>query len=191
MPTIFLASKSPRRQELLTLMGLPFQTLSVDADESFPEHLSPEEIVRHISRSKAVAAKALVGPDDLVITADTMVFLDDRKLGKPRDEADAFEMLSALSGRAHTVCTGVTLVQGEHILTESEATRVRFAPLTEDTIRAYIQTGEPMDKAGAYGIQGKGSLLIEGIEGDFFNVMGLPVHHLSAMLRTFGVNVLS
>ena len=116
----------------------------------------------------------MVAPEDIVITADTMVFLDNRKLGKPQSEEEAFEMLSSLSGREHTVCTGVTVMQGNRMLTEAESTRVRFAPLDEDTIRAYIRTGEPMDKAGAYGAQGYGALLIEGIEGDFFNVMGLP-----------------
>ena len=191
MPRIILASKSPRRRELLERMGLAHTVISVDSDEWFPDGLTAEGIVRHISLEKAYAAANEVAPEDLVITADTMVFLDDKKLGKPQSEEDAFEMLSALSGRAHTVCTGVTVMQGNRTLTEAESTRVIFAPLSEEDIRAYIRTGEPMDKAGAYGIQGMGALLVEKIDGDFFNVMGLPVRRLSLMLKKFGVNVLS
>lgn len=191
MPKLILASKSPRRRELLERMGLAHTVISVDSDEWFPEDLSPSEIVKYISREKAFAAANMVAPEDIVITADTMVFLDDRKLGKPGDEDEAFLMLSALSGRVHTVCTGVTVMQGNRTLTEAEQTRVRFASLDEDTIRAYIRTGEPMDKAGAYGVQSLGALLIEGIEGDFFNVMGLPVRRLSLMLSRFGVQTLA
>lgn len=191
MPKLILASKSPRRRELLDRMGLAHTVISVDTDEHFPDGLSPEDVVTYISKGKALAAAAQVTPEDLVITADTMVFLDDKKLGKPKNEDDAFSMLSALSGRAHTVCTGVTVMQGSRLLTEAEATHVYFAPLSEDTIRAYIRTGEPMDKAGSYGIQGMGALLVEKIDGDFFNVMGLPVRRLSTMLKQFGVDVLS
>ena len=191
MPKLILASKSPRRRELLERMGLAHTVISVDSDEWFPEDLSPSEIVKYISREKAFAAANMVAPEDIVITADTMVFLDDKKLGKPGDEDEAFLMLSALSGRVHTVCTGVTVMQGNRTLTEAEQTRVRFASLDEDTIRAYIRTGEPMDKAGAYGVQSLGALLIEGIEGDFFNVMGLPVRRLSLMLSRFGVQTLA
>lgn len=191
MPKLILASKSPRRRELLDRMGLAHTVISVDSDEWFPDDLSPSEIVKYISREKAFAAANMVAPEDIVITADTMVFLDDKKLGKPGDEDEAFLMLSALSGREHTVCTGVTVMQGNRTLTEAEQTRVRFASLDEDTIRAYIRTGEPMDKAGAYGVQSLGALLIEGIEGDFFNVMGLPVRRLSLMLSRFGVQTLA
>ena len=119
-----------------------------------------------------------------------MVFLRNRRLGKPADEAEAFAMLSALSDRTHAVCTGLTVRQGDQVLSGAERTTVRFRPLTEGEIRSYIATGEPMDKAGAYGIQDRGALLVEGIEGDFFNVMGLPVLRLSRMLRTFGVDLL-
>ena len=116
-----------------------------------------------------------------------MVFLDDRRLGKPRSEVDALEMLTALQGRRHTVCTGVTVSQGEKILTEAESTGVIFRPAEKRELLSYIATGEPMDKAGAYGVQGKGALLVERLEGDFFNVMGLPVLRLSRMLSEFGV----
>ncbi len=185
---LILASKSPRRQELLQRMGLTdFKILVPDADESFPDGLSPQETVEHISRVKALAAKELVAEDDIVITADTMVFLDEHRLGKPADEADALRMLTALQGRSHTVCTGVTVMQGDHILTESEPTKVYFREASEAELRGYIATGDPMDKAGAYGVQSLGALLVERIDGDFFNVMGLPVLRLSRMLREFGI----
>ena len=189
MARIVLASGSPRRQELLGRMGIRDFVVSVpQMEEVCPEGLSPEETVCRISRQKSGAVSAQ--EDDIVITADTMVFLDEARLGKPADEADALRMLTALQGRRHTVCTGVTVQQGNHILTESEATGVFFRPAAESELRAYIATGEPMDKAGAYGVQGKGALLVERLEGDFFNVMGLPVLRLSRMLAQFGVKLL-
>ena len=185
---LILASKSPRRQELLQRMGLTdFKILVPDADESFPDGLTPQQTVEYISRVKALAAKELVSASDIVITADTMVFLDEHRLGKPTDEADALRMLTALQGRSHTVCTGVTVMQGDHILTESEPTKVYFREASEAELRGYIATGDPMDKAGAYGVQSLGALLVERIDGDFFNVMGLPVLRLSRMLREFGI----
>lgn len=186
---LILASQSPRRQELLRNMGLTdFRILVPHADETCPAGLSPEETVKHISRVKALAAKPLVAPEDIVITADTMVFLDEQRLGKPRDEADALRMLTALQGRSHTVCSGVTVMQGERLLTEAESTAVTFRRASEGELRGYIATGEPMDKAGAYGAQGLGALLVQRIEGDFFNVMGLPVLRLSRMLGEFGIH---
>ena len=172
MSNIVLASGSPRRQELLNRIGITdFDIRVPETDEHYPAGLSPAQIVEYISREKADAATKLCTPEEIVITADTMVFLDDQRLGKPRDEADALRMLTELQGRRHTVCTGVTVRQGNHILTD-------------------IATGEPMDKAGAYGVQGKGALLVERLEGDFFNVMGLPVLRLSRMLAQFGVKLL-
>lgn len=191
MAKLILASKSPRRAELLERLGLSYTVISADCDEWFPDGLGPEEIVQYISREKAHAAANMVAPEDIVITADTLVFLDGQRLGKPRDEAEAFSMLSALSGREHTVCTGVTVTQGNRTLSRAVSTRVRFAPLDEETIRAYIRTGEPMDKAGAYGIQAYGALLVEAIDGDFFNVMGLPLRTLAQMLEKFGLRVLA
>ena len=191
MAHIVLASASPRRQELLQRMGITeFDIRVPEAEETYPEGLSPRQIVEYISREKADAAVKLCGADEIVITADTMVFLDDARLGKPTDEADALRMLTALQGRHHTVCTGVTVRQGDHTVTESEETEVIFRPATQRELLAYIATGEPMDKAGAYGIQGKGSLLMEGIRGDFFNVMGLPLLRLSRMLEQFGITCL-
>ncbi len=161
-----------------------------EVEENFPEGLSPQEVVSYISREKAEAAAGLCGPEDIVITADTMVFLDEQRLGKPRDEAHALEMLTALQGRKHTVCTGVSVCRGTRRLTETESTDVFFRPASEEELRRYIATGEPMDKAGAYGVQGRGALLVERLEGDFFNVMGLPVLRLARMLERFGVSLL-
>ena len=188
---IVLASGSPRRQELLRRIGVTaFDVVKPEADESCPAGLTAQETVAHIARAKAEAAKQLTAPEDIVITADTMVFLDDERLGKPRDEADALRMLTELSGRHHTVCTGVTVRQGDKAIAFTTTTDVYFRAATEAELRAYIATGEPMDKAGAYGIQGVGSLLVERIDGDFFNVMGLPVMELSQALRAFGVHLL-
>ena len=191
MAKIVLASGSPRRQELLRRIGITdFDVRVPETEETYPAGLSPRATVEFISREKSDAAAALCTPDEIVITADTMVFLDEARLGKPADEADALRMLTALQGRQHTVCTGVTVRQGDDILTESESTAVYFRPATEAELRGYIRTGEPMDKAGAYGIQGMGALLVERLEGDFFNVMGLPVLRLSRMLGQFGVHFL-
>lgn len=191
MGRIVLASGSPRRRELLERIGLTDFTVRVpEVEECFPEGLTPPEVVAYISREKAEAAAKLCGADDIVITADTMVFLGRARLGKPRDEAHALEMLTALQGQTHTVCTGVTVRRGEDVLTETESTAVRFRSASQEELRRYIATGEPMDKAGAYGVQGRGALLVEGLEGDFFNVMGLPVLRLSRMLEKFGVFLL-
>ena len=191
MAKIVLASGSPRRQELLRRIGITdFDVRVPETEETYPAGLSPRATVEFISREKSDAAAALCTPDEIVITADTMVFLDEARLGKPADEADALRMLTALQGRQHTVCTGVTVRQGDDILTESESTAVYFRPATEAELRGYIRTGEPMDKAGAYGIQGMGALLVERLEGDFFSVMGLPVLRLSRMLERFGVHFL-
>ena len=191
MAHIVLASGSPRRQELLRRMGITeFDIRVPETEETYPEGLSPRQIVEYISREKADAAAKLCTADEIVITADTMVFLDEARLGKPSDEADALRMLTALQGRHHTVCTGVTVRQGDHAITESEETEVIFRPASQRELLAYIATGEPMDKAGAYGIQGMGALLVEKINGDFFNVMGLPVLRLSRMLSRFGVSFL-
>lgn len=189
MARIVLASGSPRRQELLQRIGITdFDIRVPETEESYPAGLTPRETVEYISREKADAGMKLCGDDEIVITADTMVFLDDQRLGKPVDEEDALRMLTALQGRHHTVCTGVTVRQGDRSVTESESTEVYFRPATEPELRGYIKTGEPMDKAGAYGVQGKGALLVERLNGDFFNVMGLPVLRLSRMLERFGVS---
>lgn len=191
MSRIVLASGSPRRQELLNRIGITdFDIRVPQTDEHYPAGLTPAQIVEYISREKADAAAKLCTPEEIVITADTMVFLDDKKLGKPANETEALAMLTALQGRHHTVCTGVTVRQGEKLLTRAQSTDVYFRPASETELRAYIAGGEPMDKAGAYGVQGQGALLVERIDGDFFNVMGLPVLLLSRMLADFGITLL-
>ncbi|WP_251448642.1 Maf family protein [Vermiculatibacterium agrestimuris] len=188
---IVLASQSPRRQELLKQMGLTYRVHAVDIDEHMERSLAPGQLVEAISREKAAACAALEGPEPLIIAADTVVAWNDQVLGKPADPADACRMLRALSGQTHTVFTGFTVRRGEGAVTRSERTEVTFRALTEAEISAYVRTGEPMDKAGAYGIQGLGSLLVEGIRGDYFNVMGLPICALGLHLREFGVNCLT
>lgn len=193
MPTIILASQSPRRRALLSQIGVTdFQLLVPEVDESYDPLLTPPEIVASISRKKALAAAALAAcPDALIIAADTMVFLDGLRLGKPATQAEAFTMLTALSGRTHQVCTGLTLCSGERTETCTELTYVTFRPLTDREKWSYIRTGDPMDKAGAYGVQGRAALFVRGIEGDYFNVMGLPLHLLGGMLADFGVDLFS
>ena len=191
MAKIVLASGSPRRQELLQRIGITdFDIRVPQTEETYPAGLSPRQTVEYISREKSDAAAALCTPEEIIITADTMVFLDGRRLGKPRDEADALRMLSALQGRHHTVCTGVTVRQGERLLTRAQSTQVWFREAATEELKHYIRSGESMDKAGAYGVQGLGALLVERIDGDFFNVMGLPVLLLSRMLAEFGVTLL-
>ena len=188
---IILASNSPRRRELLGQIGVTdFKVSAPNVDESVEDGLSPARIVEELSLRKARAAAKKAGPGDLIIAADTVVALDGAVLGKPRNEAGAFAMLSALSGREHHVYTGVTVLQGERAVTEHEETAVAFRALSPGEIRGYIATGEPMDKAGAYGIQGLGALLVSGIRGDYCNVVGLPVFRLGRMLTQFGINLL-
>ena len=183
---IVLASQSPRRQELLARIGVEdFKTLSLDIDESYPEGLSPEDTVRYIAKKKCDAAAALCAPDDLIITADTMVFLGNDRLGKPRDEEDALRMLRALSGREHRVHTGVCICCGRRAAATVETTIVHFSPIDEADLLAYVRTPEPYDKAGAYAIQGHAALWCAGIEGCYYNIMGLPVHRTAQLLREF------
>lgn len=188
---IVLASQSPRRRELLGQMGLTFTIQKPNIDEEAYNGLPPQELVKTLSREKALHIARDEDPDTVVIGSDTVVVLDGVILGKPADEADAARMLSALSGRSHEVCTGVTVVQGDRVLSHAEVTEVSFRPLTAEEINAYIRTGEPMDKAGAYGIQGLAALFVEGIRGDYANVVGLPVHRLGRMLAEFGVDCLA
>lgn len=189
---IILASGSPRRKQLLAQMGIEtFRVISSDADETVEPGLSPARIVEILSTRKAEAVADHAKPGGLVIAADTIVALDGAVLGKPNDGLEAFRMLSALSGRRHQVYTGVTLLRDGERRTEHEVTTVTFRELTQDDITRYIATGEPMDKAGAYGIQGYGALLVERIEGDYFNVMGLPVCRLGRMLAGMGTDCLA
>ena len=190
---LVLASGSPRRKELLETMGLrDFTILKPDFDEASVPLCPPKQLVKTLSRGKAAAAaEQLCDPQALILAADTVVALDGRVLGKPSSPEMARRMLRDLSGRTHLVYTGFTLRRGNRVLTSWEVTEVTFRSLTPGEIDAYIATGEPMDKAGAYGIQGLGSLLVEGIHGDYFNVVGLPVCRLGRMLSLFGVDCLT
>ncbi len=187
---IILASQSPRRQELLKLTGLPFTVRAADIDETMDKSLPVQQEVTRVSRMKAQAIAAGASPDDIVIAADTIVVIDGRELGKPHSEAEALDMLRLLSGRTHEVVTVLSVCRGTHIESEAVVTKVTFRPLCEEELRAYIKTGEPMDKAGSYGIQGYGAMFVSRIEGDYFSVMGLPLCPLCRMLRAFGVRIL-
>ncbi len=178
---VVLASQSPRRQELLHRLFDEFAVCPADIDETMNPNLTPKDAVAELSARKAQAV-AGQHPDALVIAADTIVVCG-TIFGKPADEADAARMLRELSGRAHQVMTAVTVQCGGAIRTEVSVTQVHFRPLREPEIADYIRSGEPMDKAGAYGIQGRGALFIEGIEGDYYGVMGLPVCLLYEMLK--------
>ena len=178
---MILASQSPRRRELLGLLNLPFSVEVADVDETMDADKPVAAEVARVSRSKAEAI--VCGQEDIVIAADTIVVCDNAVLGKPKDEADAFRMLKMLSGRSHEVMTGLTVKKGEHSVSCTEITHIRFRPLTDQEIWDYIATGEPMDKAGSYGIQGGAAVFAEHLEGDYYNVMGLPVCKLYKILR--------
>jgi len=178
---LILASQSPRRQQLLQLLQVTFTARPADIDEAMDPTRPPQTEVARVSKLKAEATTR--NPGDVVIAADTIVVLRDRVLGKPADKSEAIGMLRALSGRDHQVMTGITVLRDEKTITHTEITDVHFRPLTEEEILRYVETGEPMDKAGAYGIQGFAAPFVEGIRGDYYNVMGLPVCRLEQMLR--------
>ena len=183
---LILASKSPRRKEILEGLGLEFRCESPEVDESHPPKVEPSLLVRELALRKAEAVK-LQGSTDLVISADTIVYHRGRILGKPKNEEDALVMLRLLSGDTHTVYTGFAVRSMYKTVCDFCATEVRFRALDDDEIIKYIKTGEPMDKAGAYGIQGIGSLLVQSIEGDYQNVVGLPASPLMRCLaENFG-----
>jgi septum formation protein len=188
---IILASASPRRQELLGVMGLSFRVLPSEFDESTVTSWPPEEHVIQSAAGKAADVAARI-PNGIIIGADTVVVVDGHILGKPAGPDDARRMLKMLSGRSHYVYTGICVIrragdQTDQLLTDYVPTEVRFGPLTDEIIDAYVATGEPLDKAGAYGIQERGSVLVERIAGDYFNVVGLPIYRLSRMLVEAGI----
>ena len=187
--TIVLASASPRRRELMEQIGLSYTVRPAETEPSV-EGLPPEETVCAVALAKAENVALSASPEELIVAADTLVYLDGEPLGKPSGKDHAAAMLCRLSGREHEVYTGVALVGGGRKLVRCERTSVRFRPLSEDLIRRYVDSGEPMDKAGAYGIQGKGCLLVESIRGDYSNVVGLPLGLLSRMLEAFDIRVL-
>ena len=187
---IILASKSPRRRALMQQIGLQFAVMTEDVDERMDPSVPIEQEIARVSLKKALAVQAGVSPEDIVVAADTMVCVDNRRLGKPADRADAARMLRQLSGRSHTVITGLSVVRGDRRESCTVSTDIHFRPLTEGEIAAYIASGEPMDKAGAYGIQGLAAIFVDRLDGDYYNVMGLPVCTLAQLLRRFGVQVL-
>jgi len=187
---IVLASGSPRRLELLKMIGIEnFRVIPDTSDEIITPGLSPGEQVKKLALQKARNVSLLCDKDDTIIAADTLVYLDGEPLGKPESRSEAAVMLGRLSGRRHTVYTGVTLLRDGVNVTCAEKTDVFFRDISQDEILAYVETEEPMDKAGAYAAQGCGAIFIERIEGDFFNVMGFPLCRLSLMLRDFGVGL--
>jgi septum formation protein len=182
---LILASASPRRQELLSNAGFKFKVVPAENEEIVPK-LAPEKAAVKTAESKALEVAARY-PGDVVLAADTIVFINSEIMNKPEDEADAFRMLKALSGARHTVITGVYIIKNNLAKAFYGRTSVEFHRLSDDEINAYIKTGEPFDKAGAYGIQEKGALLVKGIRGDFFNVMGLPLARTARELKKFGI----
>lgn len=181
---LILASASPRRRELIKIIDENSICVTADVEENVPDAVSAEDAPEFLACKKAFAV-AKQYKDDLVIGCDTAVFIDGNMLGKPKDKEDAFNMLSLLSGRTHKVITGCCLVKNKKSLSFSCTSYVKFFDISEQEIREYIETGEPLDKAGAYGIQGKGSLIVEKIDGDYFNIVGLPVSMLSRQIKTF------
>ena len=189
--SIVLASASPRRRELMEMLGVrDLKIIPAKGEEIAPAGVGPEALVKALSAAKAREVAAACEADDIVIGADTIVWFQNRVYGKPHSPEEAAAMLRELSGETHQVFTGVTLIQNGKESSEAEMSYVHFRRLSEREIAAYVATGEPMDKAGAYGAQGKGALFVRGIDGDFFNVMGLPLCRLGQMLKLQGVELL-
>lgn len=187
---IILASASPRRQELLRQMGCSFRCVTSEAEELKRQDIEPQALVMHNARLKAQAVAQQLATDLPVLGADTVVAFQGRIFGKPADAAEAGAMLRALSGHSHEVCTGIAFVCGTASWTEAVTTKVKFAVLTEAEIAAYVATKEPADKAGAYAIQGRAAAFIEGIEGCYTNVVGLPLQRLAKLAKKAGIELL-
>jgi septum formation protein len=185
-PRVVLASQSPRRRELLTLIGIPHEVRPADIDESYLAGETPREHAERLARGKATALEGL-GEETVTIGSDTIVVVDGDVLGKPRDRPQAAEMLRRLSGRSHVVMTGVAVRWRGRIASGVEEVGVTFRALGDDDIERYIDTGEPMDKAGAYGIQGWGATIVERVDGDYFAVMGLALGRLVRLCREVGL----
>lgn len=175
---VILASKSPRRKELLSLICESFEIIPADIDESVPQNVAAEEAAEYISTQKAFA----IDSEDVIIACDTVVIVDGKILGKPSDRQNGFEMLSELSGKTHSVISGVCIRYKGESVSFSQKSLVTFYELTDEEINDYLDSGEPFDKAGGYGIQGLGSLLVKEFSGDFFNIVGLPVARLRRSL---------
>ena len=186
-PKLILASGSPRRRALLSAAGFAFEVIVSDAEESMPDSDEPADVAKHNALVKAIAVAESQPQDALVIGADTIVTLDGHLYGKPIDDAQAAQTLAELSGKTHQVITGVALVMGDAFFSFHETTDVVLKELSEETIAAYVATGDPLDKAGAYGIQSSGGHIVDHIDGDYDNVVGLPVTRLSRMLAKLGI----
>ena len=186
MKRLILGSQSPRRKELLQLAGYTFEVRPSSAEEIIEDGMSPEEAVIHLSRLKAEAIS--ISEEEVLVTSDTVVVLDGNILGKPEDVSEAKAYLSGLSGQTHQVYTGVCIRSINKCQTFHVITDVEFFPLSENEVETYIQTGEVWDKAGAYGIQGKGALFVERIHGDYYSVVGLPISKLSRELSHWGIS---
>jgi septum formation protein len=193
--TLILASSSPRRQELIQSLGLPYIIRVSDADETVDEKITPAELVELLSLRKAATVRDILQDTEkqgIIVGSDTVVVYQGQVLGKPTDEEHSFRMLKALQGNIHEVYSGVACLDaatGRHLVSH-RVTHVSMKPMSDDQIRRYIATGEPKDKAGSYGIQGLGATIIESIEGDYFNVVGLPLSLLSDLLLSFDIQVL-
>lgn len=185
MTPLCLASTSPRRKYLLSLLGWDFTVQAPCSGETLIKGENPRDAVARLAKEKALSVSGL-HPEKIVLGADTVVVLDGEILGKPRSEAESFGMIKRLQGRSHVVLTGLNLSFMEKSLSHIEATRVFFRPLSDEEIQSYLNTGEGLDKAGSYGIQGRGAILVERIEGDYFNVVGLPLYALSVMIGKIG-----
>ncbi len=186
---IILASKSPRRKEILQNLGIEFEIITAETDES-SEIKDPCLLVEELSKRKGMAVFDLLdtAKDTLIISSDTVVTLDSKILGKPSSKEEAQNMLRMLSNRTHKVVSGVTLILNDRIITDHEVTEVKFSKLSDDIIKKYVETNEPMDKAGSYAVQGLASMMIEGINGCYFNVVGFPVHKFACMLSKIGID---
>lgn len=193
MIKIYLASASPRRREILELMKLDFTVETAEADETLPHGLSPEDAGEMLATKKALALKEKLlkngefDENTVIIAADTLVYMDGEALGKPKDEKDALGMLAKLSGNKHCVCTGTCILYGEKSISSSEVSDVYMRKISPDMALTYVATGEPLDKAGAYGIQGIGSVLVDRIDGDFFSVMGLSPNTVCKLMGALGI----
>ena len=194
MKKLYLASASPRRREILSVMGIEHTVLTAPADESVDTVLTPKEAGEILAARKALALKNRLKDegkfhsDTLILAADTLVYLDGEPLGKPHDESEAIDMLTALSGREHIVCTGTCLIHGDRSISASEVSYGHMRAFSKEEAKNYVATGEPLDKAGAYGIQGKGAVLIDRIEGDFFSIMGLSPKTVAKLLSALGID---
>ncbi|TCS79058.1 Maf family protein [Tepidibacillus fermentans] len=190
--TLILASSSPRRRELLELVGVPFFVHASQVSEEVSQNLHPSQVVEELALRKAEDVSQFY-KEGLVIGADTIVVLDEQILGKPKNRSEAFTMLKMLQGRSHTVYSGIAIIdcQSKRKVVSHQKTNVKMRALSDEEIRAYISTNEPLDKAGSYGIQGIGAILVERIEGDYFNVVGLPLALLYDLFKQFNISILN